>query len=195
MGGQHLGATHDQAVFGLVDDAEMSKCAVLLVRPLRAIALRIDDGMSQEQVAVAAILVVGPHVARELFAALPEEVGALGPGHQHGVEVIGRATDHAEGGVCPDLHRFATLHDVGEAARDHERRTGNSALADIGHDLAVFRPCLQVVERRDGFDWAAKHRVGGDVVDASARDPDLARMSPQPLDELASAARRHSRPL
>ena len=58
-----------------------------------------------EHVALAAMLVVVAHVVGELRAALAEEIGVLGPGHQHGVEKIRRAAEHAEARVGPDLHR------------------------------------------------------------------------------------------
>ncbi len=191
VGSEHLGAAHDQPLFRLLDHAEMGEGVLVLVRALGAVGLRIDDGVGEKQVAVAAIGVVVAHIPREPLAALAEEIGALGPGHQHGVEIIGRATDHAEGGVSPDLHRFTALHQVGGCARNQERRAGGSVLSRVGHDVAVRGRDLQVVEVGDRLYRTAEHRVGGDVVDAPARDPDLARLRPQPLDEFLSTTRRH----
>jgi hypothetical protein len=91
--------------------------------------------MGQEQIAIAAMGVIIPDVLRELLPAV-EESRAFRPGHQHGVEIIGRATDHANW-HGPDFHRLAALDEIAAGARDHERlpagRTG------IGHDLAVLR--------------------------------------------------------
>ena len=191
MGRQHLGAAHDQAVGRLVDDAEVNKGIVLLMRTLRAVALRIDDGMGEEQIAVAAIVVIVPDVLRELLAALTEEVGAFGPGHQHRVEIIGRAADHAEGGVGPDFHGLAALDEIGVGARDHERAAGEPAVAGIGHDLAVLRLRLQIVELRDRLNGPPKDRIGCDVADAPARDPNLSRRPAQAFDEFFSVSRCH----
>src|SRR5436190_24146463 len=76
-------------------------------------------------------------------------------------------------------------------ARDHERAAGRTVLTGIGHDLAVLRLRLQVVELRDRLHRAPKHRVGRDVVHAPARDPDLTWIAAQALDEILSVARCH----
>ena len=191
MGRQHLGTTHDQSVRGLLDHAEVNEGIVLLMRALRTVALRIDDGMGQEQIAVAAIVVIVPDVVRELLAALTEEVRTLGPGHQHRVEIIGRAADHAEGGIGPDFHGLAALDEIGAGARDHERAAAGPAVTGIGHDLAVLRLRLQIVELRDRLNRPPKDRIGCDVADASARDPDLSRRPAQAFDELFSVSRCH----
>src|SRR5258708_37685603 len=68
VGRQHLGGAHAQSVGRLVDDSEVNKGIVLLVRTLRAVALRIDNGMGEEQVAVTALAVIIPDVLRELLA-------------------------------------------------------------------------------------------------------------------------------
>ncbi len=123
VGRQHLGAADDQAVLGLVNHAEMNERMLLLVRSLRAVALRIDDGVGEKQVAAAAVLVVISNIVRVAFAALAEEFRAFGPAHQHGVEIVGRAADHSEGGIGPNPDRLPPLHQVGMATRDHERRS------------------------------------------------------------------------
>jgi hypothetical protein len=191
VGRQHFGATHDQSVRFLLDHAEVNKGFVLLVRALRAVALRIDDGMGQEQIAITAVLVVIPDVVRELLAPLPEEVRAFRPGHQHRVEIIGRATDHAKGGIGPDFHGLTALDEIGAGARDHEGAAAGLAVAGIGHDLAVLRLRLQIVELRDRLNWPPKDRIGCDVANAPARDPDLSRRPAQACDELFSVARCH----
>ena len=85
----------------------------------------------------------------------------------------------------------AALDDVGRRARDHERGAGRPVLAGVSHDLAMLRPHLQIVEIGDRPNRPPEHRVGGDVVDAAPRDPDLARMLAQAVDELLSVARCH----
>ena len=144
VGGEHLGAAHDQPVLGLLDHAEMREFALLLVRALRAVGLRIDDGVSEEQVAVAAIAVVVAHVLGEALAALAEELGALGERHQHGVEIVRRTADQPERRIGPDLHALAALDQVGvvRGVRNELPASSPVVLADVGHHLAMLgRTC------------------------------------------------------
>src|SRR5262249_10098132 len=97
-----------------------------------------------------------------------------------------------EGRIGPDLHRLAALDDVSLGARDHERCTGRPVVAGVGHDLAMLGPHLQTIKIGDRSHWPAEHRIGGDLVDAAPRDPDLARVLAQAVDELLSVARCHS---
>jgi hypothetical protein len=193
VGGEHFRAAHDQAILVLLDHAEMGELVVLLVRALGAVGLRIDDGVGLEQVALAAELVIVADVVGELPAALAEEIRVLGPGHQDGVEKIRRAAEHAEAGVGPDLHRLPAFDEIGVAARREERRAeGAAVLVRMGHDVAMSRRDLQVVERSDGAHRSGKRRIGRNVLDPPSAGPDLARVATQAVDELASASHRHS---
>src|SRR5712671_4987656 len=193
VGGEHLGAAHDQAVFGFLDHAEMRELIGLLMRSLGSIGLRIDDGVGGEQVALAAVLVVVANVVGELRAALAEEVGVLGPGHQPGVEEIRRAAEQAEARIGPDLHRQPALDEVGLAARDQERSAIGPAAAVVAmtHGVAMLGRHLKIVQRGDRLHRPGKHRIGGDVINPAAGDPDLARRAAQAFDEFASTPHRH----
>ena len=169
----------------------VNKGVVLLMRALRAVALRVDDGMGEEQIAVAAMGVVIPYILREPFAPLREEIRAFGPRHQHRVEIVGRAADHTESGVGPDLHGPTALDQIGVAARDHEGTAGPLAAVGIGHDLAMLRLRLQIVELRDRLNGPLKDRIGRDVADAPPGDPNLSRRRAQALDVRFSVSRCH----
>ena len=59
---QHLGAADNQAVAGLLHDAEMRVFVGLFGGRFTAVDLRIDDRMRQKQIVAAAISVVALHV-------------------------------------------------------------------------------------------------------------------------------------
>ena len=68
VGRQHLGAAHDQAVAGFFDDAQIGVGVGLLRGGFAAVDRRIDQGVGEKQIVVAAIAIVPLHVV-ETFAA------------------------------------------------------------------------------------------------------------------------------
>ena len=195
VGREHLGAPHHQAVLALVDHAEVDELLSCSCDPLErslcglTIAWVRNRSRSRQCVVVA-------HVVGELCAALAEEVGAVREGHQHGVEIVGRAPDHAEGRVGPDLHRLAPLDEIGMGLRHHERRASRLAAVfrRVGHHGAVLRQRLQVEQLRDGADRPPEHRIGRDVLHPPARDPNSRGLSRRPaMNSLPFRTIRHPR--
>ncbi len=170
VGGEHLGAAHDQAVFGFLDHAEMGELVGLLMRSLGSVGLRIDDGVGGEQVALAAVLVVVADVVGKLRAALAEEVGVLGPGHQHGVEEIRRAAEQAEARFGPDLHRQPAFDEIGLAARDQERSA--VGLAAVVVAMASWRRDARATpegRRAMAIDCTGRANTGSAVTSSTRR--------------------------
>ena len=188
-----LRAAHDDAVVGLVDDAQ-EDVGILVLRPLRAVALRVGVRGDVERVGDRGVADVLADVLGEARVDLV----------QHVLAVVQRP-HLADGLVAHARHDPADVveHRVDRAAlavpvllRQRELRADRAALArllvDVRHRLARRLLVREVVDARAHVDDRLERGMGRDVVDPLAVDPDL----PPVADRLAVLLARpdHLRP-
>ncbi len=188
----HPRAAHVNAVIGFLHDTQVH--ARLFGRLLRAVVLRRDKCMAQEQVVVTDVLVVLHDVVRELLAALREVMACFpAEGQQRDVHEVGRAAHQAEVRFSPDAIGLATLTEVRSRLRRHECKASTFTCFrhDIRHLVLQFRVMLRVVERSKLLDSPFECRVSRDVVDALAAYPYVAGTLLQTFDELFASSDTH----
>ena len=116
--------------------------------------------------------------------------------HQRAVQVVGRAAQHAERTVGPQLERLAALGQVLGGFRDEER--GRDGFAGrrrgVGQDVPVGGVMLHVVQIGvAGHDVAEGGMVGHAAGQGLAVDLHVDAGGGQPLEEFTAGACRHIR--
>jgi len=175
---QHLHARYDDAVVLLRDDPQGRDRQVhALIVVGVAGGLRRQHGVGRVYVVAAHMLVVVEQVAREAAIAAVALVEHLGLHRHAGDEardVVVGAPDHAVGQIGDAAMRIRALLQIG--ARGRPQVVGRVPLAAllVGHDVAVGRVGLHVVERGHRVGRVPEGGMGGDVVDLLAADIDPA---------------------
>ena len=153
----------------------------------RAVRLRVDQRVREQQVVVAHVLVVALHVLAVAALVLAEPVGRGGERHQRAVAVVAGAAEGAERELGRDAHRRAAPLDVvrrSRAAGTTCRRARRTAAA-VRHHVAQRRVVLEVEELRVGLHDVAQLRDARDGADvALALDLDVDRPLVERLDVL-----------
>ena len=195
-GGEHPGTAQHDAVVVLAGDVRHQRARGLLAPRDRAVGLRRDQRVRAEQVLLADLLVVAADVLAEPGVGPGEPLLRRGQRHQGAVQVVAGAAEHAERAVGPEFGRLTALDQIlwrargEEGGRDRIARRGRG----IGQDLPVRRVVLHVVE----LGVAAHHIAESGVVrhaagEGLALDLHVDASGGQPPEELAAAARRHTR--
>src|SRR5215469_2736870 len=115
---------------------------------LRAIVLRRDERMAEEQIVVTDIFIVALHVLRIALATAAEYGSRFRERQQGYVEKVGRPSHQPESGFGPKAISVTPLLKIREGARRHE--CGASPFSSLRHHkgqrIAQLRFLLHVVE-------------------------------------------------
>ena len=158
------------------------------VRPVRqrsragdSTALHVEQRVRERQIVLAHVLVVAADVVLECRTIPAEIVPRGGHRHQADVQKVRRAPHHAAGRAGPVGHHVATTLQVsrsrwGDERQAHRIATGRGA---IGHGLPQGGVVLHVVQRGERVDTVPQRRMGGDVFDSLATEPNFCGLLPQ----------------
>ena len=186
-------ADHDPVVV-LLDDARGDRLLLLLRRPDRAVRLREDQRVRQQQVVLAHVLVVAAYVLGVVALVLTEPLGRGGHRHDRRVAVVACATQVAERVLGPDVHRLTTPGHVLDTRGLQERHADALAARRrlVGHHVAQHRIVLEVEQLGVGAHDVRELRDLGDPAgEPLPLDLDLDRTLVERSDVLASRSRRH----
>ncbi len=194
-GEQPRAADHDPVVVP-VNDAGGERLLLLLRRADRAVRLREDERMREEQVVLAHVLVVASNVLAERRLVLAEPVRGAGHRHHRAVAVVPCPSEVAERVLGPQAHGLAAPHDV-IGALGLEKRHAYAIAGErrlVGHDVAEGRIVLEIEERRVGPHDVLELRDLGDPPGVTlSLDLDLDRTLVQLVDVFLPGSRRHGR--
>ena len=170
-----LRAADDDAVVVLADDPKQH-VRILILRSLRAVALRVGVRRHVERVADLGAPDVRADVLRELRIDLVQHVLTVEERPHLADRLVADAGHDAADVVEHRVDRASLGVPVG--LRQRQLRADRAALArplvDVRHDVARRRLVRHVVDARPGVDDRPEGRVRRDVRDALAVDPDLA---------------------
>ena len=193
QGGQYAAAPHDDAGVRLLDYGQRRLAVDVVHRPGVPAALQVHQGVGQGDVVFPDMFVEAEHVLVEPIPVGAEVGGGPRPARNGHVHEVGGPGHHAAAQPGPAGHHgppalqvlVAAGDDKGQAHR-HPRGRGSE-----GHLVPQIGVVLQVIEGRHRPDAAPQGRMGGDVLDPLAAEPDLGRPLPEPVDILLSRLGRH----
>ncbi len=171
-----LGAAHDDPGIGLLDDMEQH-VGVLILRPLRAVALGIGVCRDVERVLRDGALDMGPDVDGEARIDLVEQILPVIERPHLADRLVADAGDDAadlvEHGIGGAALGVPILRRVGQLEADGEILAART----VGHRVAMADLVLHVVDAGADVDQRLEHRMGRHVGDAFAVDIDLAAVA------------------
>lgn len=176
-GRQHLHAGDDDAIVVLAHHPQRGHRNILLVVELRITGgLRRHHGVDDIGVVVADVAVIG-HEVVGVRAGRRQRIGLHGHAGDERGDVIGRAAEHAEGGIgdLPVPHHAALQ--IIARARTQKIDGVAAAILLIAQRVAVRRVRLHVVDGGNRRGGVPEGRMARDVVDLLAADIDDAAVA------------------
>ncbi len=181
-GGELFGAVHEDPVRGFFDyvqgDFFFVRAALLILRLLAAVHLRVAQGVGQKEIVFHTVAVIVDHVGAKVAVVAghgTEFIANIVEGDDVGRQNI-RSAELAPALLVPDFAVASLAFEIVVVARQEPRDTAavTSFLGDKGHLVPVGLGVLEVVDAGEFVHHAAKRRVGGNVIDFLAIEPDVA---------------------
>ena len=190
--GQGAGTAHDDPVRRLAHLVEHDLAVAGVHVGQGLVDGGVDDGVGHRPVVEHGLPLEAHQVGGPLLVAVAgPHVATAGEAGHGDVEVVRTAPQQPEGGPGRALQRHVSASQVAGRAGDDVADVDQVAGRLVDHQERLGLLVLQVVQRGHRLRRSGQRRVGGDVFDAPAVEPDLASVR-QPVEELLAGPRSHS---